>query len=156
MTITGTGTVAIGTPGSPSNAFTLAPGANVTMTFKVGLNGATAGTYQNPAIVNYSDPTRTTGGSSSVLNPAVSPGGTNAAGNTVPNSNYASGSSTQEDIVITGVAGTSADLAITKSGPATTEVGQAVQYTLNITNSGPSNITGSIKISDNVPAASAP
>ena len=45
MTITGTGTVAIGTPGSPSNAFTLAPGANVTMTFKVGLNGATAGTY---------------------------------------------------------------------------------------------------------------
>ena len=87
------------------------------------------------------------------MNPAVSPGSTNAAGNTVPGSNYASGSSTQEDIVITGVAGTSADLAITKSGPPTTEVGQAVQYTLNITNSGPSNITGSINISDNVPAA---
>ena len=156
MTITGTGTVAIGTPGSPSNAFTLAPGANVTMTFKVGLNSATAGTYQNPAIVNYSDPTRTTGGSSSVLNPAASPGSTNAAGNTVPGSNYASGSSTQEDIVITGVAGTSADLAITKSGPATTEVGQAVQYTLNTTNSGPSNITGSINISDNDLQPSAP
>ncbi len=153
MTITGTSTVAIGTAGNPVNAFTLVPGANVTVTFKVGLNGATAGTYQNPAIVNYSDPTRTTGGNSSVASPAVSPGGTNAAGNTVPGSNYASGTSTQEDIVITGVAGTSADLALSKSGPATAEVGQAVQYTLSITNSGPSNVTGSITISDTVPAA---
>jgi len=153
MAVTGTGTVALGTAGSPTNAFTLAPGANVTVTFKVGLNSATAGTYQNPAIVNYSDPTRTTGGNSTVANPAVSPGGTNAAGNTVPGSNYASGSSTQEDIVITGVAGTSADLGLTKSGPVTAEVGQAVQYTLSITNGGPSNITGSITISDNVPAA---
>ena len=153
MTITGASTVAIGTPGSPSNAFTLASGANVTMTFKVGLNSATAGTYQNPAIVSYSDPTRTTGGNFGVLNPAVSPGSTNAAGNTVPGSNYVSGSSTQEDIVITGLAGTSADLALTKSGPATAEVGQAVQYTLIITNSGPTNVTGSITISDSVPAA---
>lgn len=153
MTISGTGTVAIGTPGNPTNAFTLATGANVTMTFKVGLNGATAGNYQNPATVNYSDPTRTTGGAATAAtNPTVSPGGTNAAGTTVPGSNYASGSSTQEDIVITGVAGTSADMGLTKSGPATAEVGQAVQYTLNITNSGPSNVTGSITISDNVPA----
>jgi uncharacterized repeat protein (TIGR01451 family) len=153
MTITGTGTVAIGAAGSPSNAFTLAPGANVTATFKVGLNSATAGTYQNPAIVNYTDPTRTTGGNTSVVNPAVSPGGVNAAGGTVPGSNYASGSSTQEDIVITGVAGTSADLGLTKTGPTAAEVGQAVQYTLSITNSGPSNVTGSITISDSVPAA---
>lgn len=153
MAVTGAGTVAIGTPGSPTNAFTLAPGANVTATFKVGLNGATAGTYQNSAIVSYSDPTRTTGGAATAAtNPAVSPGGTNAAGNTVPGSNYASGSSTREDIVITGVAGTTADLGLTKSGPATAEVGQAVQYTLNISNSGPSNVTGSITISDNVPA----
>jgi uncharacterized repeat protein (TIGR01451 family) len=152
MTVTGTGTVVIGTPGSPSNAFTLVPGANVTVTFKVGLNGATAGTYQNPAIVNYSDPTRSTGGNSTVVNPAVSPGGTNAAGNTVPGSNYASGSSTQEDIVITGVAGTTADLGLVKNGPSTVEVGQPVQYTLSITNSGPSNVTGSITISDNVPS----
>ena len=153
MTITGASTVAIGTPGSPSNAFTLPSGANVTITFKVGLNGATAGTYQNPAAVNYSDPTRTTGGNTSVVNPVVSPGGTNAAGITVPGSNYASGSSTQEDIVITGVVGTSADLGLTKTGPTTAEVGQAVQYTLSITNSGPSNVTGSITISDTVPAA---
>ena len=153
MTITGTSTVAIGTPGDPVNAFTLFPGANVTVTFKVGLNSATAGTYQNPAIVNYSDPTRITGGNVNVANPAVKPGGINAAGNTVPGSNYVSGSSTQEDIVITGVAGTSADLALTKSGPATAEVGQAVQYTLTITNSGPSNVTGSITITDTVPSA---
>ena len=153
MTVTGTGTVALGTAGSPSNAFTLMPGANVTVTFKVGLNSATAGTYQNPAIVNYTDPTRITGGNSGVTNPAVSPGGINAAGVTVPGSNYASGSSTQEDIVITGVAGTSADLGLTKNGPTTAEVGQAVQYTLTITNSGPSNVTGSITISDSVPAA---
>lgn len=152
MAVTGTGTVAIGTAGSPSNAFTLIPGANVTVTFKIGLNGATAGTYQNPATINYSDPTRTTGGNNTVANPAVSPGGINAAGGTVPGSNYASGSSTQEDIVITGVAGTTADLGLIKTGPSAVEVGQAVQYTLSITNSGPSNVTGSITISDNIPS----
>lgn len=154
MTVTGTGTVAIGTAGSPTNAFTLVPGANVTATFKIGLNGATAGTYQNPATVNYTDPARTTGGAATaVTNAAVTPGGTDGAGNTVPGSNYASGSSTQEDIVITGTAGTTADLGLTKSGPASVEVGQVVQYTLTITNNGPSNVTGSITITDNVPAA---
>ncbi|MGB4116513.1 MAG: DUF11 domain-containing protein [Polaromonas sp.] len=154
MTISGAGTVAIGTDGSPTNAFTLNPGANVTVTFRIGLNGATAGTYQNPATINYTDPTRTTGGvATAVTNPAVTPGGTNAAGDTVPGSNYASGSSAQEDIVITGVAGTTADLGLTKSGPATAEIGQAVQYTLSVTNSGPSNISGTITLVDNVPAA---
>ena len=152
MVISGAGTVAIGTPGSPSNAFTLAPGSNVTATFKIGLNGATAGTYQNPAIVTYSDPTRTAGGNNTAVNPAVSPGGTNAAGGTVPGSNYASGSSTQEDIVITGAAGTSADLGLVKTGPSTVEIGQPVQYTVIVTNSGPSNIPGSITIADTVPA----
>ena len=153
MTVTGAGTVAIGTAGSPTNAFTLVPGANVTVTFRVGLNGATAGTYQNPANINFTDATRVSGGSATgVTNPAVTPGGINAAGSTVPGSNYASSSSTQEDIVITGVPGISADLSLVKSGPATAEVGSAVQYILTINNAGPSNLAGSVSVSDIVPA----
>jgi uncharacterized repeat protein (TIGR01451 family) len=153
MTVTGTGTVAIGTAGSPTNAFTLAPGANVTVTFRVGLNGATSGTYQNPANINYTDSTRISGGAATgATNPFVTPGGTNAAGSSVPGSNYASGSTTDEDIVITGVAGTSADLSLVKSGPATAEVGGAVQYILTVGNAGPTNISSSVSVSDTVPA----
>ncbi len=153
MTVTGTGNVAIGTAGDPTNAFTLPPGTNVTVTFKVGLNGATSGTYQNPANIGFTDPTRVSGGSATgATNPAVTPGGINAAGATVAGSNYASSSSTLEDIVITGVAGTSADLSLVKSGPATAEVGSAVQYILIVSSAGPTNLAGSVSVSDIVPA----
>ncbi|MFM9880939.1 MAG: beta strand repeat-containing protein [Burkholderiaceae bacterium] len=151
---TGTSTVVFGTAGHPTNGFSLPPGANLTVTFFIGLNGASAGTYQNPATVFLTDAARTTGGSATgATNPAVTPGGTNAIGAMVPGSNYASGSSDQEDIVITGAAGTTADLALVKTGPASAEVGQAVQYILSITNSGPTSITGSVTVSDTVPAA---
>lgn len=154
MTVSGTSTVVIGTAGHPTNAFILAPGANLTASFTINLNSATAGTYQNPAAVNFTDPTRSTGGSAtSTLNPAITPGGTDAAGQPVGGSNYNSASSTQEDIVISGAPGTSADLQLTKSGTGSAEVGQAVSYTLLVNNSGPTNITGSITISDTVPAA---
>ncbi|MDB5963964.1 MAG: hypothetical protein JWQ72_464, partial [Polaromonas sp.] len=150
----GTSTVIFGVPGDPVNAITLQPGAAVTLTFVVALNAATAGTYQNPASINMTDPTRTSGGAATAAtNPYVAPGGTNAVGGSVAGSNYIAASSTQEDIVVTGTAGTSADLALVKSGSAAAEVGQAVAYQLVITNSGPSNLTGSITISDSVPAA---
>ena len=97
------------------------------------------------------DSTRTSGGAAT--NPFVTPGGTNAAGNTASGANHVAASSTPEDIVVSSVASTSADLALFKTGPATTEVGDAVQYTLTIQNSGPSNVTSSVTISDTAPAA---
>lgn len=149
----GTSTVVSGTPGNPTNAFSLQPGAVVTITFNVGLNAATAGTYQNPAALSFTDPTRVSGGSATgATNPTVTPGGTNAVGGAVPGSNYASASSTQEDIVVSGVAGTSADLSISKSGPATADVGAAVQYLLTVSSAGPADIAGSVTVSDVVPA----
>jgi uncharacterized repeat protein (TIGR01451 family) len=150
----GTGTISLGTAGSPTASLSLQPGASATVTFNIGLNGAAAGTYQNNASVRLTDPTRTSGGTAtSVLNPTTSPGSTNAAGSTMPGSNYSSGSSTAEDITVSGAAGTSADLAMAKSGSASSaDVGSAFQYTLTITNNGPANVTGSVTISDNVPA----
>jgi len=150
----GTSTLQLGVPGDPVNAITLQPGANATITFNINLNSATAGTYQNSSGALFTDPTRTSGGgATAATNPTTTPGGTNAAGETMPGSNYTSASGTAEDIVVTGAAGTSADLGLAKTGPAAAEVGGAVQYTLAVTNSGPSNITGSVTISDNVPAA---
>lgn len=149
----GTSTIVSGTPGAPSNAFSMQPGASVTITFNVGMNNATAGTYQNPASINFTDPTRTSGGSATgATNGTVTPGGTNAVGGTVPGSNYLSGSSTQEDIVVTGVAGTSADLSIIKTGTAAADVGSPVQYILTVSNAGPANLAGSVTVSDVVPS----
>lgn len=144
-----------GQAGLAPSAFNLAPGAAVTLTFNINLNGATAGTYQNPAVVNYTDPTRTAGGSSTggTVNPTVTPGGTDASGATVAGSNYVASSSTQDDIVISGTPGTSADLAIVKTGSTNVFTGDAVSYNLVVSNSGPSNVTGSITIADNVPAS---
>ncbi len=143
-----------GQAGLYGSAFNLGPGAAITLTFNINLNGATAGTYQNPAQISYSDPTRTTGGSGTgaTVNPTITPGGLDASGATVGGSNYAASSSTQEDIVITGTAGTTADLALVKTGSTNVFVGDAVSYNLVVNNSGPSNVTGSITISDNVPA----
>ena len=149
----GTSTIQLGTPGDPVNGITLNPGAGATVTFQVALNAATAGTYQNSGAARLTDPTRATGSAALAgTNATTSPGDTNAAGGTTGGSNYTAATSSQEDIVVSGVAGTSADLGITKSGPASAEVGNAVQYTLNVVNAGPSNITGSASVGDLVPA----
>jgi uncharacterized repeat protein (TIGR01451 family) len=149
-----TGTLVFGTPGSGTAGFTLVPGANLTLTFAVNLNSAPNGTYQNGALVSLTDATRVTGGSaSSTLNTTVSPGATDAAGNTVGGSSYASGSSTGEDITIAGSSTpTSADLSLVKTGPAAADVGDAVQYTLWVSSAGPADIAGSVTVSDIVPA----
>jgi hypothetical protein len=71
----------------------------------------------------------------------------------MPGSNYsAAAGTTLEDIVVTGAAGTSADLQMTKSGPSAAEVGAAVQYiAVASPTPAPSSVAGSISISDLVP-----
>lgn len=91
---TGTGTTTA-LFGSATSSFTLPQGGSLSVTFTVNLNSAAAGTYQNPATVSYTDPTRTS------ATGTISPGDTYAAGGTVAGSNYASGSSTGEDVTIT-------------------------------------------------------
>ncbi len=64
--------------GTAANSFTIPPGGSVTVTFTVNVNGAAAGTYQNPVSVNT----------------------TNAATNLPVVSSYDPASSTAEDVVI--------------------------------------------------------
>lgn len=153
VAVSGTSTLVFGTPGDPVAGFTLGSGAQFTLSFNVSLNGATSGTYNNPASVNFTDPARDSGVAALAgTNPTVSPGDTNVAGNTVGGSNYAASSSTQEDVVVAGAPPTTADLAIAKTGPATADTGSAVQYVLTLTNAGPANLAGSTTVSDIVPA----
>ncbi|NJS37419.1 MAG: DUF11 domain-containing protein, partial [Brachymonas sp.] len=149
----GTNTAVIGTAGNATSSFTLNPGSSLTVTFNVALNGAAAGTYQNPINLRFADPTRASGGSAQgAVNPTTTPGGSYASGQPVGGSNYNSASSAQEDIVISGAVGTTADLVISKSGTAAAEVGQAVAYTLLVGNNGPANVPSTITVSDIVPA----
>jgi uncharacterized repeat protein (TIGR01451 family) len=149
----GTNTVIIGTAGNATSSFTLNPGSSLTVTFNVALNSAAAGTYQNPINLSFADPTRASGGSAQgAVNTTATPGSTYANGQPVGGSNYNPASSTLEDIVISGVPGTTADLVITKSGTAAAEVGQPVAYTLLVSNNGPANLPGTITVSDIVPA----
>jgi uncharacterized repeat protein (TIGR01451 family) len=95
VTGTGTGTAGFGTPGGDTtNSFTLPQGGSLSVTFTVNLNSAVAGTYQNPARVSFTDPTRTG-------TQTATPGATYTGGSTVGGSNYASTSSTGEDVTIT-------------------------------------------------------
>ncbi len=138
--------------GSTATSFILGSGGVLTLTFPVNLNTTTTGIYQNSANVRYTDPVRTTGGTADAgPNPSITPGGTYANGNPVPGSNYASSSSTQDDVSITGSTATVADIAATKSGTALAYVGGAVSYILTVSNNGPAN-AGTITVADTVPA----
>jgi uncharacterized repeat protein (TIGR01451 family) len=149
----GTNTVVIGAAGNATNSFTLNPGSSLTLTFNVALNGAAAGAYQNPINLRFADPTRNSGGSAQgAVNGTTTPGSTYANGQPVGGGNYNAASSTQEDIVISGTPGTTADLVITKNGTLAAEVGQPVQYTLLVSNNGPANVPGTITVNDIVPA----
>ncbi len=154
VTVSGTSTLVIGAAGNPSTGFTLDSGAGLTLSFNVSLNAATSGTYNNPATAEYTDPARLTGVAALAgVNPTVSPGSPDAVGNVAPGSNYAAGSSTQEDVVIAGAPPVTAELALTKSGPSAADVGAPVQYVLTLSNAGPANLAGSTTVSDLVPAA---
>lgn len=126
---TGTSTVQIATPGGTvANSYVILPGGIVTLTFNISLDGAVPGTYQNPATVLYSDPTRTAAGTT------ISPGGTYTASGTVPGTNYASASTTNEDVVVLGA------LATVTSGPTVCSAStREITATNAITNSDFSN-----------------
>lgn len=97
----GTSIVQIATPGGTvANSYVILPGGSVSLTFNVSLDGAVPGTYQNPANVLYSDPTR------AVAAATISPGGSYTAGGSVLGSNYASGDTTNEDVTVAGALAT--------------------------------------------------
>ena len=127
-TASGTSTVTLSTPGGGTGtAYFIPPGGGVTLTFQVNLNGAAPGTYQNPADVRYSDPTRAVAGGT------VSPGAAYAGGGTAGGSNYASASSTQEDVSITALT----LLSVTKTnGVGTVTAGSTTSYTITVANEG--------------------
>lgn len=121
--------VIIGVPGGGvSDSFTLPPGASVTLTFPVNLNAAPIGTYQNPAAVNYTDPTRAATGQQTVTPGAgYATGGGVAGGN-----NYIAASSTAEDVVVQG-----AVLTITKvANVASAASGASFTFTVQASNTG--------------------
>ncbi len=144
-----TPTAIFGAAGSANNpttaSFTLFSGGVVTLSFVVNVNTSTLATFQNSATAQFTDPTRTTGGAataSTVINPTVSPGGTYANGVIVGGSNYASASSTAEDVRL--IRGTTS-LTISKSnGVNTLAAGQTTSYTVTIANLGPTNAPGAI------------
>ncbi|TAG25180.1 MAG: hypothetical protein EAZ37_13715 [Burkholderiales bacterium] len=123
--------------GTNANAFTIGAGGVLTLSFVVNVNTTTVPqTFQNSASTTFTDPTRNTGGTAAAGgNPVVSPGGTYNSGGTVGGSNYASGSSTAEDVRLVG----SVNLAITKTNGTTTLVaGQTTSYTVTVSNVSPS------------------
>ena len=124
--------------GFPTNSFTLSPGGALTLTFTVNINTTTiAQTFQNAASATFTDPTRTTGGAAAAGgNPVVSPGGVYASGATVSGANYATSTSTNEDVRLVG----SANLSISKTNNLTTlTAGQITSYTVTVANGTPSS-----------------
>jgi len=126
----GTATLIIGTAGGTvANSYRILPGGSVQFTAPVNLNGAGVGTYQNPANVSYSDPSRLATGQQT-----ATPGGAYATVvGAVPGSNYAAASTTNEDVTLVG----STDLRVVKTNSTgTLESGATTSYTLTVTNLG--------------------
>ncbi|WP_414859619.1 hypothetical protein [Piscinibacterium candidicorallinum] len=125
-----------GTAASPLSfgSFTLPGGSSLSISFPINLNSAALGLYQNPASVTYLDPTRIS------ATQTVTPGGSYAIGGTVGGSNYASASSTAEDVRIEG----RANLSVSKDdGKSVTSPGATNVYSIVVTNNGPSDASGS-------------
>ena len=110
--------------------FSIPGGGSVTITFIAQIASSVApGTYQNPATATYSDPARTAAG------------GTTSA-------SYASGSSTAEDVTVA-----ASDLTITKTHTGNFSQGQVgATYTITVTNSGTAATSGTVTVTDTLPA----
>jgi hypothetical protein len=127
--------------------FTIPGGGSVTLDFNVLIpSGNAAGTYQNPANVTYSDPTRTTAATT------VTPGGTYAAGGTVPGSNYVAASSTQEDVQVLAAPTLSVNKSFSPDFDRTAPYNTTL--TITITNPSTSTING-IAFTDTYPGTAA-
>ena len=149
---TGTGSTptvpVFGNAGSTGlTSFLIPGGGSVTLTFPVQLNNAVPSStaYQNPANTSYQDPTRT------AVTTIVSPGGTYQGitpATPVPGSNYASASSTNEDITISPVVPT-----VAKAFNSTViGNGQTSVLTITLTNTNPTVATLAQNLVDNFPA----
>lgn len=143
VTGSGANTVIFGTAGGTvANSFSIPFGGSVTLTFNVNLNAAAAGTYQNPATTTFTDPTRTAA-------QTASPGGTYTNTGAVGGSNYAAGSTPNEDVIIA----PRVDLSVTKTvDNATPAVGSSVVFTVTVANAANlSNATG-VAVTDLLPS----
>jgi uncharacterized repeat protein (TIGR01451 family) len=119
--------------GTAANSYSIGPGGQVTLTFIVNANTTTVPqTFQNSASVTFVDPTRTTGGSAAAGgNSTATPGANYASGGIVGGSNYASSSSTGDDVSLVG----SANLSITKTNNVSSlQAGQTTSYTVTVSN----------------------
>ncbi len=133
----------IGSNSPAWSSFTIPGGGSVALTFVASTTAALPpGTYQNPANVTYLDPTRT-------ASQTVTPGGTYTAGaglGTVPGSNYASASTTNEDVTFV------APPAFTKTfNPTAITVGAPTVLTVSVTNPGGTALT-SVGFTDTYPS----
>ncbi len=109
-------------------------GAAVVLTFNVQIAATVpSGTYQNPATATYLDAARTT------------PTGTTTA-------SYNSASSTGEDVTVT----STPDLTVVKSHTGNFTRGQTGSYSIIVTNSGAGTTSGTVTVSDTVPAGLTP
>ena len=133
---TGTGntTLVVGTPGSNllTDSFLVPPNTTVTFTVTVVVNGGGTPTlnfpFQNSATVGFLDPFRTAAGTQVTPGTAYT-GTTTVAGG----SNYASGSSTQEDVRVMG----SVNISLTKTNSVNSLVaGQTTAYAITVANTG--------------------
>ncbi len=132
---TGNTTLIVGTPGSSTTttSFLLPPSTTVTFTVTVIVNGGGATPtlnfpFQNSATVGFLDPFRTAAATQVTPGTAYT-GTTTVAGG----ANYASGSSTQEDVRVLG----SVNIALTKTNSVTTlAAGQTTAYTITVANIG--------------------
>lgn len=134
----GTQTVTVGTPGTSSTAtsFIVPSSGTVTFTLTVNINGGGTPTlafpYQNSVTLSFLDPFRT------AATTTVSPTGTSTFGNgtLVGGTNYAAGSSGQEDVRVQG----SVPLSITKTNgvtsPTAVVAGTTLTYTITVANTG--------------------
>ncbi|MFN3265328.1 MAG: isopeptide-forming domain-containing fimbrial protein [Deinococcales bacterium] len=125
---TGTSTVTFGATGAPSaNNFTIPGGGSVTLTFTVNTNGAAAGTYQNPATANFTDPITGL--------PSTTP------------AQYVAASSNNDDVTILAAPTLTKTIAPTHIAP-----GQTSVLTINLGNPNSTAITLTQALVDNLPS----
>ena len=142
-----------GTPGTPvfgvpggnvANSFSIPGGGSVSITFTVNIGaGVPPGTYQNPARVDYTDPTRTASGQT------ITPGGAYASGgSTAGGSKYDSASSIGEDVQIVAAA-PALNVTKTESSTGPYGVGDTITYNILVANTGNVTLTN-VTVSDPV------